>query len=88
MTRSSVEADEVALEAWRSTIPCIYNAIENDDLVIIDGIPEDDSSDDEYIKGQVKPTIWEAEEGLAESINRSQRDMFGALALHLSRENP
>ena len=46
MTRSSVEADEVALEAWRSTIPCIYNAIENDDLVIIDGIPEDDSSDE------------------------------------------
>jgi hypothetical protein len=36
MTRSSVEADEVALEAWRSTIPYIYNAIENDDLIIID----------------------------------------------------
>jgi hypothetical protein len=36
MTRSSVEADEVALEAWRSTIPYIYIAIENDDLVIID----------------------------------------------------
>ena len=36
MTRSSVEADEVALEAWRSTIPYIYNSIQNDDLVIID----------------------------------------------------
>jgi len=45
---------------------------------------------DEYIKGQAKPSIQEAEEGLAESINRSQQDTFGAMIMRLSanRENP
>jgi hypothetical protein len=29
---------ETALEAWRSTIPYIYKAIENDDLVFLEDI--------------------------------------------------
>ena len=46
--------------------------------------------ENEYIKGQARPSIQEAEEGLAESINRSQQDTFGAMAMRLSagRENP
>ncbi len=42
---------------------------------------------DEY-KG--RPSIREAEEGLAQAINRSQQDMFGAMAIRLGagRENP
>ena len=40
----------------------------------------------EYIKGQAKPSIREAEEGLAESINRSQQDTFGAMATRLKRQ--
>jgi MoaA/NifB/PqqE/SkfB family radical SAM enzyme len=45
---------------------------------------------DEYIKRQAKPSMREAEEGLAESINRSQQDTFGAMIMRLSanRENP
>lgn len=44
----------------------------------------------EYIKERTKPSIKEAEEGLAQSINRSQQDMFGAMAMHLNanRKNP
>lgn len=38
LTPSGIEAYEVALEAWRSTIPYIYKALENDDLVFIDDI--------------------------------------------------
>lgn len=38
LTPLGVEAYEVALEAWRSTIPYIYKAIENDDLVFIEDI--------------------------------------------------
>lgn len=33
LTPSGIEAYEVALEAWRSTIPYIYKAIENDDFI-------------------------------------------------------
>jgi hypothetical protein len=46
--------------------------------------------ENEYIKGQARPSIQEAEEGLAESINRSQQDTFGAMIMRLSpdRENP
>jgi PadR family transcriptional regulator, regulatory protein PadR len=36
LTPLGIEAYEVALEAWRSTIPYIYKGIENDDLVFID----------------------------------------------------
>ena len=36
LTPSGVEAYRVALEAWRSSIPYIYKAIENDDLVSIE----------------------------------------------------
>jgi len=36
LTSLGLEAYEVALEAWRSTIPYIYKAIENDDLVFIE----------------------------------------------------
>ena len=42
----------------------------------------------EYIKGQARPNIQEAEDGLAQSINRSQQDMLGAMVMPLSRENP
>jgi hypothetical protein len=44
----------------------------------------------EYIKGQAKPSIQEAEEGLAESINRAQQERLGAIVMGLSanRENP
>ncbi len=38
LTRRGDEAYQVALEAWRSTIPYIYKAIENDDLVFIEDI--------------------------------------------------
>jgi PadR family transcriptional regulator, regulatory protein PadR len=38
LTPLGVEAYEVALEAWRSTIPYIYKAIENDDLLFIKDI--------------------------------------------------
>ncbi len=38
LTRSGVEAYQVALEAWRSTIPYIYKAIEGDTLVVIEDI--------------------------------------------------
>jgi hypothetical protein len=38
----------------------------------------------EYIKGQARPSIQEAEEGLAQSINRSQQDTFGAMIMRLS----
>jgi PadR family transcriptional regulator, regulatory protein PadR len=38
LTPLGIEAYQVALEAWRSTIPYIYKAIENDDLVFIDDI--------------------------------------------------
>jgi PadR family transcriptional regulator, regulatory protein PadR len=38
LTRLGVEAYQVALEAWRSTIPYVYKAIENDDLVFIEDI--------------------------------------------------
>ncbi len=38
----------------------------------------------EYIKESTKPSIKEVEEGLAESINRSRRDLFGAMAMHLN----
>jgi PadR family transcriptional regulator PadR len=36
LTPLGVKAYEVALEAWRSTIPYVYKAIENDDLVFIE----------------------------------------------------
>jgi DNA-binding PadR family transcriptional regulator len=36
LTPLGIEAYKVALEAWRSTIPYIHNAIENDDLVFTD----------------------------------------------------
>jgi len=38
LTPLGVEAYEVALEAWRSTIPYIYKAIENDDLLFLKDI--------------------------------------------------
>ncbi len=38
LTRLGMEAYQTALEAWRSTIPYIYNAIENEDLIFIDDI--------------------------------------------------
>jgi len=38
LTPLGVEAYKVALEAWRSTIPYIYRAIEKDDLVFIEDI--------------------------------------------------
>ncbi len=38
LTPSGVEAYHVALEAWRSTIPYIYKAVENNDLVFIEDI--------------------------------------------------
>ncbi len=38
LTPSGLEAYRTALEAWRSTIPYIYKAIENDDLVFIEDI--------------------------------------------------
>jgi len=38
LTPLGVEAYEMALEAWRSTIPYIYRAIENDDVVFIEDI--------------------------------------------------
>jgi len=38
----------------------------------------------EYTKEQAKPSIQEAEKGLAESINRSQQDTFGAMSMRLS----
>ncbi len=38
LTALGVEAYEVALEAWRSTIPYIYKAIEDDNLVFIKDI--------------------------------------------------
>lgn len=40
LTPLGIEACEVALEAWRSTIPYIYRAVENDDLIFIDDIKE------------------------------------------------
>ncbi|OPY78870.1 MAG: Transcriptional regulator PadR-like family protein [Syntrophorhabdus sp. PtaU1.Bin153] len=36
LTPLGVEAFKVALEAWRSTIPYIYKAIENDELVFLE----------------------------------------------------
>lgn len=36
LTPLGIEAYEVAIEAWRSTIPYIYRAIENDDLLFIE----------------------------------------------------
>jgi MoaA/NifB/PqqE/SkfB family radical SAM enzyme len=44
----------------------------------------------EYTKEQANSKIREAEEGLAQSINRSQQDTFGAMIMRLSakRENP
>jgi PadR family transcriptional regulator, regulatory protein PadR len=38
LTSLGIEAYEVALEAWRSTIPYIYKAIENDNLLFIKDI--------------------------------------------------
>jgi len=38
LTPLGVEACKVALEAWRSTIPYIYRAIEDDNLVFIEDI--------------------------------------------------
>jgi DNA-binding PadR family transcriptional regulator len=38
LTPLGVEAYEVAIEAWRSTIPYIYKAIENDDLIFLEDI--------------------------------------------------
>jgi DNA-binding PadR family transcriptional regulator len=38
LTPMGIEAYQVALEAWRCTIPYIYKAIENDDLVFIEDI--------------------------------------------------
>lgn len=44
---------------------------------------------DEYIGGRTKASVREAEEGLAESINKSQQDMFEAMTMRLcaDREN-
>ena len=36
LTPSGIEAYNVALEAWRTTIPCIYKALENDQLVFME----------------------------------------------------
>lgn len=38
LTPLGMEAYKTALEAWRSTIPYIYRAIESDDLVFIEDI--------------------------------------------------
>jgi len=38
LTPSGREAYKVALEAWRTTIPYIYKALENDQLVFIENI--------------------------------------------------
>lgn len=38
LTPLGMEAYGIALEAWRSTIPYIYKAIESDDLVFIEDI--------------------------------------------------
>ena len=38
LTSTGLNAYKVALEAWRSTIPYIHTAIENDDLVSIEEI--------------------------------------------------
>lgn len=38
LTPLGVEAYEVAIEAWRSTIPYIYKAIENDELIFLEDI--------------------------------------------------
>lgn len=38
LTPSGLEAYDVALEAWRSTIPYIYKAVENDNLLFIKDI--------------------------------------------------
>ena len=38
LTPLGMEAYEVALEAWRSTIPYIYKALENDHLVFMEDI--------------------------------------------------
>jgi DNA-binding PadR family transcriptional regulator len=38
LTPLGIEAYRTALEAWRSTIPYIYRAIENEDLVFIEDI--------------------------------------------------
>ncbi len=38
LTPSGIEAYGVAIEAWRSTIPYVYKAIESDDLLFIDDI--------------------------------------------------
>lgn len=38
LTPLGFEAYRTALEAWRSTIPYIYKAVESDDLVFIDDI--------------------------------------------------
>lgn len=38
LTPSGIAAYEVALEAWRSTIPYIYKAIEDDDLIFLKDI--------------------------------------------------
>jgi len=35
LTPSGIEAFKVALEAWRTTIPYIYKALENDQLVFM-----------------------------------------------------
>jgi PadR family transcriptional regulator, regulatory protein PadR len=36
LTPSGIEAFKVALEAWRTTIPYIYKALENDQLVFME----------------------------------------------------
>jgi DNA-binding PadR family transcriptional regulator len=38
LTPLGLEAYQVAVEAWRSTTPYIYKAIENDDLVFLEDI--------------------------------------------------
>ncbi len=38
LTSSGIEAYKVALEAWRTTIPYIYKAIEDDDLPAMENI--------------------------------------------------
>jgi PadR family transcriptional regulator PadR len=38
LTPLGVEAYEVAIEAWRSTIPYIYKAIENNELIFLEDI--------------------------------------------------
>lgn len=40
LTPSGIEAYKVALEAWRSTIPYIYKAVENDGLFFLDDMKE------------------------------------------------